>query len=398
MDFPRTLLVSWQRPDGRYAGAEVLRKILRELPRDKVRWACLAVPMAGDAPETPAHRAFPPRTLTWRLRNYTVNYWFMHNLQSNAVARKIAEWAAPFQPQIIWVLAEMGAVNVARHLGGRLGVPIHATVHDSYAFARFAVPQRYFPLYLHDVGRLMARVRSMDAVSAALLADVLESLAPRSLAGTMVFPASISRSQMAASPAARARLSRRRKIGLCGSMRIDAGQWKGFLRLLGDLPFEFEIIAFTDLSAFSDEHAPANVTLVPQDYARTEEDVVRRFESEPVDACYLGITQRQDQRMFAARSLSSKLTTYAAAGCPIIVHGPAESAAWHLVDKYDAGVLCDDDGPRALAALRHLLSDGEARLRMAEGACRLCRAEFDLETNAARFRDLLAETVLKSGG
>jgi hypothetical protein len=135
------------------------------------------------------------------------------------------------------------------------------------------------------------------------------------------------------------------------------------------------------------------VTLELQDYVRTEAEVVQRFAGAAVDACYLGLTRRPDQRMFSTRSLSSKLTTYAAAACPVIVDGPGESVAWRLVRKHGAGVLCDGDAPRALAELRRVFEDGAAWASMAAGAVRLCRAEFDLERNAARFRDLLCETA-----
>jgi hypothetical protein len=375
-----------------------LRKILREMPPERVRWAYLARPMAGAVPDgLPEYRAFPPRMLPWRLRTRAINYWYTHKAQARGIAESIAGWAEPFRPQVIWVLAELGAVNVAYHLGRRMRVPVHATVHDSYAFARFAMPRAYYPVYARDVRRLLASIRSMDAVSEELLRDVRAGFAMPALSDAIVFPPSIAPSHMAEAVSRRGAADRRRKIALCGSVRIDEAQWKAFLGLLEKLPFEFDVLAYAERSAFFNTPTPRNVTLSFQDYAGTEAEVVQRFNREAVDACYLGLTFRDDQRVFAKGSLSSKLITYCAAACQVIVHGPAESVVWRYVEQYGAGIRCDTDEQSGLEALQRLFADDEARLRMAAGASRLCRQEFDLKRNVARFAELLSRTAATAG-
>jgi hypothetical protein len=390
-DLPRTLLLSWQRPDGRYAGAEALRKVVRQLPRESLRWAYLAVPMAGEtSEELPEHRGFACRSLSWRLRRYAISYWYAHNFQAAGVAGRIAQWVKPFQPELIWVLAELGAVNVADCLSRRLGIPVHATVHDSYSFARFAVPRRYYPLYRRDVARLMTRVRSMDAVTEALLNDVRGNFAMPQLASTLVMPPSVSRRCMAVAGRTEGNASQQRVIGLCGSLRIGEEQWMEFLQWLDGLSYTFRLLVFAERSAFFDTALPPMVRIEFLDYARTESEVIRRFQEERANACYLGLTQRPEQREFAAHSLSSKLATYAAAAVPVIVHGPRESAAWGLVERYDAGILCDKDGDAAGEQLSRLFSDTSFRRRKAAGAERLCREQFDLERNVAGLATILS--------
>lgn len=395
-ELPRTLLLSWQRPDGRYAGAEVLRKIVRTLPRESVRWAYLGLPMKGETPPgLPESRAFPPRSLSWRFRNHVLNWLYMYNVQAPRIAAGIAAWAEPFRPQVVWVLAEMGAVNMARHLSRRLRIPVHATVHDSYAFARFARPHAYYSTYRRNVARLMKTVRSMDAVTESLLEDVRVSFPMPRLRAAVAMPPSVATDQIAAATGG-ARKDRTRRIGICGSLRIGERQWTAFLGWLGQLPYDFRLVVFADRDAFFSVPTPANAAVEHCEYVSSEADVIRRFRAERVDACYLGLSLRPDQRMFAAHSLSSKLAAYAAAAAPVIVHGPAESAAWRLVEKYGAGILCDSEGAEPPGALSALFAGGEAPARMAAGAEQLCRMEFDLEKNVKRLADAIAATALES--
>jgi hypothetical protein len=103
--------------------------------------------------------------------------------------------------------------------------------------------------------------------------------------------------------------------------------------------------------------------------------------------------KEKDRGLFARTSLSAKLTTYAAAGIPVIVDGPEDSAAWRLVKEYGAGVLCGDDADEALQSLRTLFTDKEARGRMGEGSRRLCLEKFNLDANFSRFAALLRTTA-----
>jgi len=87
------------------------------------------------------------------------------------------------------------------------------------------------------------------------------------------------------------------------------------------------------------------------------------------------------------------MITYTAAGLPVIVDGPEDSAAWQLVKTYGAGVLCDRDRDKSLRDLRALFSDTQVHTAMSEGSRRMCGAEFDLETNAGKLQELLRKSV-----
>ena len=400
MSFPRTLLLTWRPPDGRYAGGEALRKVVARLPAGQVWWASLRACRPDAAFALCPHRAFVPRSLHWRLRDGTLS--LLHDdWQAGRLAETIAQWARPFAPEVIWVLPEMGAVAVAQRLRRDFRAPLHATVHDSFENARFVVPRLYAPVYARNVRRLMAEVETVDAVSRELLEDLERRYKPFGRRGLVMRPVA------SCPPPAEAGLApwdsrdtaSLRRIGICGSTRLSVWQWRGFLGLLSKLPHTFEIVAFADRDSFPAVDSPANVSLCLQDYAPSDEELVRRFQAQGIAAAYLGLWKEPERQFFAQQSLSSKLTTYTAAGRPIIVDGPEDSVAWRLVKQYAAGVLCADDETAALAGLRRLLSDGDAWRQVAAGSARLCQAEFDPAANVEHFKALLCEAGgVEAGG
>lgn len=224
-EFPRTLLLTWQSPDGRYAGAEVLRKILGELPADRLRWAYLDATARAAPAGLPEHRGFELRHAHWRLRNTSLRYVWEQHAQAAPLARRIADWAEPLRPQLVWLLAEMGAVTIGRRLGRLLGIPVHATIHDAFEFGRFSLPRLYYPLYRRSVRRMLAAAGSFDAVSGSLAEHVRTEHGLGAACEGLVFPPSVSEAALAegAVPEAAPEAGQVRRIGLCGSMRISAG-------------------------------------------------------------------------------------------------------------------------------------------------------------------------------
>lgn len=394
---PRILLLTWQRPDGRYAGAEVLRKILSRLPRDQVRWAYLAqsVQTGSGIPES---RGFEPRSIHWKFRNTVWRYLYTQHVQSRRLATAIARWANPFAPEVIWVLAELGALTVGFRLHRMLGIPMHATVHDAYEFSRFALPRGYYPIYFRSAMRLVRNATSFDSVSPALSSHVIGQYGgPRDRA--LVFPPSVSTETPAtASTAGLDADGKLRRIALCGSMRILKSEWRRFLSLLAQSPFLFEICAFVEPSAFFDAPFPDNVKIQFEPYQPDEEALIRKFRTLHVHAAYLGLTRKPEQACFARYSLSSKLTAYVAAGLPVIVDGPVDSEAWRLVREYGAGILCGPDDTAALRDLASVFEVSPARERMSDGAIRLCREQFDLDRNSAQFTALLCQVAGRTAG
>jgi len=389
MNFPRTLLLTVKAPDARY-GYKAIRELVGALPSDRIVWCSMASMETRYEPPC-RHCQCAPKPPHWRFKTSACGLFYRYEFQSRRVARRIKESCADFRPQLLWVMSEWGAAPVGRRLASMLAIPVHMTVHDAHETARFFVPSLYYPLYIRSLHGLAAASASMDAVSLELLDHIRQGYPQLGGANSLVLAPSVSDDAMKSRSAAPSDFDQAfRRIGFCGTLRTSAGQWESFLRLLGDLPFRLEIVAFTERSSLPAVDLPGNVSFKFQEYVKTEKEVVRSLRDQGVYACYLGLWREPERRLFARTSLSAKLSTYAAAALPVIVDGPRDAAAWRLVEQYGAGILCEDRSTVTARRLKQLFADSGSWKRMSQGAAVLCREEFSLERNVARFGNLLA--------
>jgi hypothetical protein len=332
------------------------------------------------------------RQLNWRMHGTALNFWYVHELQARQFARQIAHSAREFSPEVIWVVPELGATRTGLEVARRLRLPLHLTLHDAHETARHLVPRLYYPFFASAMKGLMERARSVDSISEELLAHEVRTCGARPDLKSMVFYPSVRRDLVVA-PRQRKlfRSDGVRRIGLCGSMRVSEGQWGRFLGVLGRLPFAIEIIAIAYEDLFHNLALPANVTIEKRPYCKTEAAVIGSLTDAGVDACYLGLWKDPKQELFSRTSLSAKLTTYVAAGVPVIVDGPETSVAWRLIRECNGGVLVENDAGRAAMTMERLFTDLEWWSKLSDGARKLCLDQFDLEKNAARLATLLVE-------
>jgi hypothetical protein len=180
-------------------------------------------------------------------------------------------------------------------------------------------------------------------------------------------------------------------------MRCSLAQWQDFLQAFGELPYKFVFDAYVWEDSIPKARMPDNVAVRIMPYLADERELIARLQNGRYDAAYLPLWRESDKQLFVRTSLSSKLTTYAAAGLPVLVDGPAESAAWELVNRYGAGVLVEAKSGKGEAGgagggWMRLFTDGAAWRDMAEGAARMCREAFCLERNVERLKMALAAT------
>jgi hypothetical protein len=384
---PKILLLTDFAADARYASAEVIRNILRHMPTDRVRWACLRVSREQSGFSACQSKQFLPRMLHWRLNAGWWQYLYTRS-QARRIARAVCAWVRDFGPDLVWVFPGTDSVIVARHLEQMLRIPVHMTVHDAFEINRVFWPHAYlYGIYQRDVASLLMKVVTMDAVTRELIEHVKSGFETR-LAGAMVFPPSTDLLSPNLPEGTPPWSNNVRRIGLCGNPRVERCQWEEFIGVLSGLPHMFEIHAFGNVEAMVDTDYPANVRLVSLGYAQKEADIVGYLNSHEISVCYLGLYRDADRAFFARTSLNSKLTTYAAAGCPVCIDGPEDSVAWRLVSEYDAGVIVNS-APGGARDLVELFNDGSVWRRKSEGARRLCATEMDLARNTGRLMDLM---------
>lgn len=392
MDIPRTALITWCPPDIRYAGGEFLRKAVRRLPPDRIRWCALSGSPQWSPEAGAAGRVFAGRPLHWRLKDTSLAHGYRDAVEAPRLARAIARWLEPFRPELLWVLPELASVSVGLSLARITGLPVHVTLHDAHEQAVHAgVPRLYARAYLRGVRRLLRTAASLDGISAELLDHVRREFGLPPATPAVVFPPSVDPELAAPPRAAPAWQGEVRTIGLCGSFRVSPAQWAAFLAALGRLPQRIDLLAFSPREDAPDCARPPNVSVRWMPYAGSEAEVIRGLAG--ADAAYLGLWREPERTLFARTSLSSKLAAYAAAGLPVIFDGPPDSVAWRTIETYRAGILLPGDVEAAGTALTSLLDDAGQWARLAAGAGRLCAAEFDMDRNIERFAARLRETA-----
>lgn len=405
----RVLLVTPGAIDFPLGSGEVLRKIVGAMPPDTVYWASLKQGKVNTTDNVVDSKVFPlGNEFTWRIRNSVLGSIVWKEINAVRRARAIARWAQEFKPDVIWILAEEDAVNVGLRLYRLTGIPVHLTFHDAPEILTDMFGH-YHPLvarlYKRRLRQLVECADSMDAVCQELIDHVLVSTGAKRPEHEMVFPPSLS----VGMAGMRGDLRQNdygprvenvvlqnnergegevKRIGFCGSLRTSDEQWLSFLKTLSVLPFAFEIVAFMDKDYFPDIEMPENVRFKHFDFVVTD-DFLERFVEEGCDACYLGLYKEKEWDLFCRTSLSSKLATYAAAGLPIMVDAPSDSVVWRYVDKYSAGILCEDE-KNTVEGLKFLFSDNEVWTGMANGSRRMFESEFELDRNVEEFCKCLA--------
>ena len=304
--FPRTLLLTWWPPTLRYAGGEFIRRLVRLLPAEQLKWAYLS-PVSQERTATSCEcQPFVPLTLHWRLRKTKLASVVTMEWAGHGTAKRIAEWVRPWQPQVLWVLPELAAVGVARHLRILLGIPVHLTLHDVFESAGFSeLPNWYVPSYVHRATDLVRKAHSLDGISPELIeyactqafgpqppgrAFRSQGAAPQDgdrRLQTMVFPPSVSKAAIAKAPPCHDRDGCFR-LALCGSMRTQSEQWMRFVRGLTSLHKQVELVAIGDAIRQADMAASHGVRIVRHDYFEKEADLIAYLQASRVDAGYAG--------------------------------------------------------------------------------------------------------------
>jgi hypothetical protein len=391
-NFPRTLLLTRWSPTARFAGGEVQRKMVASLPEGQLRWAHLSLEKSSAMARLPVCRGFPAvMDAHWRLKAAGIDYLHKHCV-ARSQARVIANWVSDFRPQVLWIASDLDGILVGHHLHHLLNIPIHITIYDAFEWCTYCgVPGWYAPFYLHQVRQLLRHVTTLDGMSDALVEHVKQWQPMPWCRGTMVFPPSISWSELQGVERPSPIFSGpQRRIGFCGASRTGPEQWAQFVRALGCLPWRIEVVAFAAPDCFHNGACPENVKIAYQDYQPTELDVVRRLRELGVHACYLGLWREPEKAFFARTSVSSKMTTYAAAGLPIIMDVPEDAAVWGLVQKHGAGIRMTGEQAQDALSLKSLFLGGESWVSLANGARRLCECELDLDKNIEEFKKLLS--------
>jgi hypothetical protein len=306
------------------------------------------------------------------------NHVWHHEIFARLLARRVAAWARPFAPQVLWVLPELHAVPVALQLVRRLRVPVHLTIHDAHECASDSVvPECCMPAYMARVRRLVGASCSLDAVTEELCKHaaayrggemcwraIPPGMDPRLMWSPQEWPGADTI-----------------RIAFCGSMRAPARQWA---ECMAKLAARYHRVEVTVISSDSDAAIPAvsGVSIRRMPYVEDDGELLHMLRRNGTHAGYLGLWKEPARALFALTSLSSKVVTYAAAGIPILYDGPERSAVAGLLGKYNAGLTVDE-------AAGGVLGERVAWTRIAAGSAAMARQALNADLSAQELTRLL---------
>ena len=386
---PRTLLLTGTRPTPDGVGGIILDELCGFLPKQSLCVAYVA-DARGETSDSSLRQGAAMRTIPviYRRRPESrfgrigrmLSWPFMRasnrrNLKQ-ALDRCI-EWARQHQVEQVWAILDTPiSIELAAPLAAALGVPLRTTVWDDIEHNT-----RYYAL-----DRLSAR-RVTDAFagamrvarSTAVIGETMQSEYARRYGSEGVIvrhggrPAAHRTTSVATDDSVR--------IGFAGSVSARSA---------------FDLLLSTlDRMGWKIEGRPVVLTLMgPRFDLRS--DVERRVEclgwrsvEQTIDilsTCsvnYLPQPFEADWDAFSRLSFPSKLTTYLAAGVPVLLHAPERASLPRFFADHPFGACCTSLDTQALeTALRRLVSDPDLR-RSAIAAGQLAMAG---EFTEARFR------------
>jgi hypothetical protein len=125
---------------------------------------------------------------------------------------------------------------------------------------------------------------------------------------------------------------------------------------------------------------PAAPRIEVRPFGETQ-DVEKDFAD--ADLLYLPLSMDPAFKNFAQFSLSTKMVTYLGSGLPILYHGPIDSAAYALVGKTGACLVCCSNDPEEICALFEVVAD--EREKIVPRALQLAKSRFTLATIREQF-------------
>lgn len=387
----RTLLLSGTAPGSQGVGGIILGDLAALFPPGHLSAFVMQEPgrLAGAAPQQ--------HVIKWLEHGGRLGRGSAALLRSTANSRRELELLKAAEAQarghgaeLVWaVLDSPMAISLASRLAHRLRLPLVTTVWDDIAHNT-----RYFQL--DRLAARQVRLRFDQALAAsqacAVIGESMQAAYQQRYGVHCVvvrhgLPLDLHRPVRREPPA-----NDPIRIGFAGSVTarsafeallegLDSLGWQLdgrpiALRLMGhrfdvtsSRPRRIEVLGFQSVPATVDLLAECSLNYLPQPF-------------EP------------DWAPFAELSFPTKLTTYLAAGVPLLLHTPPHGSLRGFFDRYPFGVRVDDLNPATMAdGMRRLLGDPEQYRQAGEVMVRTLREEFTEERFHTDFRAVMARAT-----
>lgn len=412
MSIPRTLLLSATRPGESSVGEVFLRDLCRHFPQDKL---CCFAPTGPDYEigiQSPDLSWIPMevRTLpkervvsvgTNRLTSYMRSRQQMNSFRSECkpLIADLVKYAREQKAELIWaVLSGPAAVHITREALKELQLPLISLVWDPLEYVLES--RGYDPAIREILLAEFAEVMKLSQSCGVASEGMKESLELRYGVDCQVLINSVPVA-MRKERDSRTQDDSRLIIGFAGSL-YALGEMQALIEALSSVGWQIENRAVTlrilgnavSINAYA---AGKKCSIEFLGYYPTPEAIEKLSE---VDVAYLPYWFASKYAVAVRQCFPNKFSTYLAAGCPTLFHGPKDSSPTRFLEKYPVGISCHSlDSSEIVACLKRFVVDDTFKATAAVARQQVLAEELNPEVTLRRFAKLfnLTEGAFKQG-
>ena len=386
-EHPLLLLTDFP-PETAGGGAVILQSLLGPAELEKILWV------------TPSRSRIEGRNVLWLRRGSAGrtpklgrSLWLDNTLMARDLAEEVLEIARKRCVQAIWIVMHGAAVAIAARVSRRTTIPLHLTVHDDPAFAIALASRRYLalvPAIERDFSRALHAAASVDVISQGMANRYLR----RYSVSSVIVHRGMDRVVEPSPSYDKERLGLR--IGILGNTY-------GFRQLL--------VLGEAVAQAAQKLGTSGRLLVVGAGHgARLRREFCGRLEVEftghveeqeavkRLQECFLLYVNYPFSIIHASRRQSSfptKLSTYAQAARPILIHSPADSSITSLGATAGLAHFWDTlHAPDGVAVLERAWVDQRCVESCHIDADHIRTRYFDLKTNRRILFNALNSLIL----
>ncbi len=388
---PKTLLVTWTPPGDRNVGEIILRDLANLFPEGSLE-VCEVSNFPAPAAGRSWHHLHAPDERAWRpfagkagsLLNHVRVRWVLA-AAARRIAREIQRIATEEHIERIWItLNSQTLIRVAGLLKELLKQPLFSIVWDPAKF--LAAHQGWDAMSIAWAGRNFDRAMAATGSAMVVSQSMVDEYSRRYGVRCSIVRHAFDLDDHAgfAVPEASACI----RIGFAGTLydtqqlaclvqALAAREWK-----LGGRPVRLLIIG--NYYRFNMLTSPAHVELLGW---RSTEDTRQLLAA--CDFAYLPIPFGQHFSEFATFAFPTKLSTYLAAGCPVLLHAPEGADVARFVRENDVGIVCPSMDASVLATCLDQIQRKASQPALRQNVTRASREYFSRAAMRSGFADFL---------
>lgn len=313
------------------------------------------------------------------------------------LVNRVAAFAREFRADRIWCILEgQTLIRLGGRVARRLNVPLHTQVYDPPQW--WIREQRFDSLSAGSILRAYdSAIRASRRCAAASWAMAEDY---RRIYGVQALPLIPSLdSRLAVPPAEGPTREKSLTIGVAGKM-YAADEWRALLAALDRASWTMNgrKVTVRYLGPSQLQTSPRHASGIESLGWRSQPETIRLLSETDVLYCPYWFDSAFEP--VARHSFPAKLTTYLAAGRPVLFHGPEYAAPAKFLREHDAGLGCHSLEPDdILGKLQTLIADPEVYRRLSRNGSQAFHERLTLSSYRRAFSEFLEvdEASLLSG-